>query len=254
MLTDEKEIEIISSAIQKNVRSPKRAREPFLRIFEDFFGDRLHQDGTYLDLGPGHFDFGELVKPHGPRNTWGIDFDPAVIELGKHKGYPVVEKDLKHLKAEDFPQPFDGVFCKYSIDAFFYREADEDALHRQFIHELAKCIKPGGWAWIAPWNGACQGLSNKRIREVLKLQAESFYDHGFWGVELSDELSKFYGIHGKTANRALFCLNLPKPERLAKCSEVRTRLEEDHWFYGLKQTGHRLMATVSGTSNQGERP
>jgi ribosomal protein L11 methylase PrmA len=85
MLTDSIEIEIISKAKQKNVRDPERSRQHFERIYDDFFGSVNYRNKTFLDLGPGQYDFGVLAELRGAK-TVGFDNDPAVLELGKHKG------------------------------------------------------------------------------------------------------------------------------------------------------------------------
>ena len=62
MLFDKKEIEIISKARQKNVRDPKRSRYHFERIFDDFFQNVSFENGVYIDLGAGQYDFCEIIK------------------------------------------------------------------------------------------------------------------------------------------------------------------------------------------------
>ena len=64
MLVDRNEIAIAANAKQKNVRDPRRSREHFFHIFEDFFSG-VTLDGRYLDLGPGQFDLAEIIRPQG---------------------------------------------------------------------------------------------------------------------------------------------------------------------------------------------
>ena len=149
MLTDPKEIEIISNARQANVRDPERSRVHFERIFETFFKDQDFSGRDYLDLGPGQYDFGELVRASGGR-TVAIDNDPAVIELGQYKGFETHEANLKNLAEMDLGRLFDGIFCKFSISALWFRTEEE---HQQLVGALSALLKPTGWIWIAPWNG-----------------------------------------------------------------------------------------------------
>lgn len=212
MLTDSKEIEIISRALQKNIRNPHRSRIHFLRILEDFFSNIQFEEKIFLDLGPGQYDFGVLARER-KASVYGIDHDPSVLELGKYKNFTVKFQNIMNFKASDFPFQFDGLFCKFSINAFWFFNDDEK--HVRFINEIGKSIKPGGWAWIGPWNGllANQDISKKEINHVLSVQSKSFMELGFSQINLTKKLTKYYGLHGNTCNRALFCLNLNKPKK-----------------------------------------
>lgn len=86
MLTDPREIEIISKARQKNVRDQNRSRQHFLNILEDFLPLKSLKDQLILDLGPGQFDFGVVARERGAE-VMAIDNDPAVVELGRYKGF-----------------------------------------------------------------------------------------------------------------------------------------------------------------------
>lgn len=213
MLKDLIEIEIISKARQKNVRDPSRSRKHFENIFKDFFESMTLENSRLLDLGPGQYDFAEMAMEKGAA-VHGIDKDKAVIELGKYKGLPIREGQLQTIKAVDFdPLRFDGLFCKLSLNAFWF---SNDEAQIQHINELNKLIKNGGWAWIAPWNGIPKkrDLSLEEIEHILTIQISTFKEHGFEYVELTEKLSKYYGVHGITANRALFLRNLLIPSIL----------------------------------------
>lgn len=219
MLTDPVEIEIISRAQQKNVRDPNRSRLHFINVFNEFFTSEGLTNKAFLDLGPGQYDFGEMAREYDS-DTWGIDRDPAVIKLGQHKGYTVFQKDLESLKASQYDQRFDGIFCKYSFNAFWYKTPEQQQQHTSFVNELTKLLKPDGWAWLGPWNGDYADLPKSEIGRILKCQVESFLDNGFWGIQLSEDQTIRYGIHGKTANRALFCKNLDLPQALQSCPKL----------------------------------
>ena len=216
MLTDPAEIRIISQARQKNVRDPSRSRKHFSSIFDDFLTSVDFEGAALLDLRPGQYDFAEMARERGA-TTHGIDNDPAVVELGEYNGYPARLANLKDLQAADYDFRFDGVFCKYSINTFWFH--DDDQRSAEYVRQIGRLIKPGGWAWIAPWNGVPKkaDLSPEQVVHALSVQAEAFGELGFLGVDLTERLSKRYGVHGATANRALYLLNLTAPARLAKC-------------------------------------
>lgn len=219
MLTDPTEIAIISKAQQKNVREPGRSREHFERIFADFIDPEPLKGQLLLDLGPGQYDFSVLARQRGA-TTHSIDKDPAVLELGRYKGLDVIEGDLKRLSAADFPERYDGVFCKFSINAFWFHD-DLDA-HAAHVNDLCSLLKPDGWAWIAPWNGVPKkaDLKQPQIDAILKQQAELFRGHGFDGYDLGLRLSYYYGVHGDTGNRAVFVRNLRVPPSVASCTRL----------------------------------
>ena len=153
MLTDPKEIEIIAAAKQKNVRDPKRLREHFHHIIDDFFvGVTL--DGHYLDMGPGQYDFGVLVRGQGGTCV-GLDFDPAVVELGRYKGFETVERNIKHLASAPLDDRFDGVFNKFTLNAFWFW--DDEAAHVRLLEAIIGMMKPGAWGGLRPGTGCRKG-------------------------------------------------------------------------------------------------
>lgn len=216
MLIDPAEIAIIAKARQANVRDPKRSRKHFEAIFEDFLAGVPLADQTVLDIGPGQYDFGEMARARGA-SVIGIDHDTAVIELGRYKGFEVIEADLRTFHPGLLTAPVHGIFCKYSLNAFWFHD-DERGL-RSHTQAFVDALRPDGWAWIAPWNRMPKKaeLSLTKIEEVLAIQANEFAANGFEVYELSDPLCKTYGVHGATVNRALFTRNLAVPLRLQAC-------------------------------------
>lgn len=211
MLTDPREVEIISKARQKNVRDQKRSRKHFESIFQDFLNPIDLTGHDLLDLGPGQYDFGVLALERGAR-TVGIDNDPAVIELGRYKGFEAVYGRIQEMTPEAFGRAFDGLFCKFSINCFWYYDDPEaqDAL----VDRVVGLMKPDAWSWIAPWNGVPKKaeLEQDEVDRVLARQIDRFRHHGFRAFDLSTELATRYGITGAVANHALFVrgLNVPK--------------------------------------------
>jgi len=176
MLTDPKEIEIISKARQPNVRDPKRAREPFEHIFADFLSEVDLSDQNVIDLGSGQFDFCELARNLGASECFAIDNDPAVIELGHHKQFTVSESNLRRIEESPFPKKtFDGVFCKYSFNCFWFQESENE--HRAFLDMLTGLSKPDGWAWLAPWNGISKSIAEQPavIETIANFQRKFFH-------------------------------------------------------------------------------
>jgi hypothetical protein len=200
MLFTDEEKEVMKNARQSNMRNPDVGRQPFLRILEDFFEGMSMKRNTVLDLGPGQWDFADLIKEKPRTNIFGVDDDPAVIALGKLRGYECCEHDMKEPLPYVFGGVFDGIFCKYSVNAFWFPER---RAHYEWIDRLMEMLAPGGWFWFAPWNG---GDSTSSI--ATRVQWDRFHYHGCVCVELSEEESIKYGVHGVTHNRPLFTKNL----------------------------------------------
>jgi hypothetical protein len=215
MLTDPREIEIIARARQANVRDHRRSRRHFVNILADFFEDRHFAGARCLDLGPGQYDFGVLARERGAVVV-GIDNDPAVIELGRHKGFDVIEGNLRALSVASFDEPFDGVFCKFSINCFWFADNVDDLA--DFSERLAACVRPEGWLWIAPWNGVPKtcGLDRDGQRRILDRQRALFEGMGCKAVDLTRELAVRYGVTGKVANHVLFSRGLKQPLKVAR--------------------------------------
>ncbi|MEL6510345.1 MAG: class I SAM-dependent methyltransferase [Pseudomonadota bacterium] len=211
MLTDPAEIKIIQGAKQKNVRDPQRSRAHFENILSDFFqGVRLN--GHYLDLGPGQYDFGELARLHGG-TSMGVDFDPAVLELGRYKGFETLELNLKALPQAHFDQTFDGVWNKFALNAY-WTGYNEDA-QKEMANAINKLVVEEGWAWIAPWNGVPKSsdLNEGQLSEILEMQKTAFEDLGFQSTLLTVGQAKKYGVNGTVGNNIIFTKNL-KPALL----------------------------------------
>ena len=214
MLYDPEEIEIISKATQVNLRDPRRPRAPFVNILEDFISPRQFSAKTILDLGPGQFDLGELTIPFGAVVDT-IDNDPAVIALGRHKGFRVFELDLANLEpyVARHSGQYDGLFCKFSFNAFWFSNPHDVKRHTD---QLCALMKEDAWAWLAPWNGSYHGVPERLRGELLRAQIDSFLAKGFHCLDLNNWQSHRYGVHGLTANRPIFTrhLSFRKPSTL----------------------------------------
>jgi hypothetical protein len=204
VLTDRAEIEIISRALQSGMRNPKLSRAPFQRIFDDFLKSVRFRGAEVLDLGPGQWDFGVLARERGAE-VWGVDNDPAVLDLGWYKLFNAIEGNLRQPSTFDPVGPFDGLFCKLSINAFWTTAGLE--AQRRHVSELLSVAKPDAWIWIAPWNGIPGDFAGSSD-DVLSWQQRAFEEQGCTSRFLSEKEAIYYGVHGTTANRILFTRNL----------------------------------------------
>ena len=192
----------MSLARQKNLRDPTRSRVPFENIFDDFFGQIEFSGSSLMDLGPGQWDFGVLAEKKGAKVS-GIDNDPAVAKLGHHKGFDVIKGNLRNIERY-VAKKFDGIFCKFSINAFWFWE--DFRRIESFAEAIDSCLYEAGWAWIAPWNGRPKTvqLTLERSAQVLETQLNAFASLGYEVINLSESETRRYGLQGVVENHPIF--------------------------------------------------
>lgn len=217
MLKDPKAIEIISHARQKNVALENRSEQDFQNVFADFFSKHDFASQLIMDLGPGQYDFARRARDRNA-TVEHIDKDEAVVELGKYLGFEVSQGNLKSFDYAKRAARYDGIFCKFSINAFWFGSAEEV---KAKIVAIDAMLKPNGWGWIAPWNGLPKkGWEKRDPQEFLAAQTEAFEDCGWTAYELSDELTKRYGITGSVMNHPLFVRNLDCSKAMASAKQI----------------------------------
>jgi hypothetical protein len=191
MLTNPIEIEIIKNAQEPGIRDPKRPRKHFERIISRFFNDYSFKSKKLLDLGPGHYDFGELTRLNGAI-TDAIELDPTVIKLGEFKKMKVIcgnlsDKDIfKELNSQ-----YDLLFCRGSINACWF--LNEETKHRNYLESLLSVLKLDGAAWISPCNEA-PGQSPTDYVAAVEFQIQFFKKHGYKVIRCNPFQARWYGI------------------------------------------------------------
>lgn len=195
---------IIIQGTDSSYLRKERSPRPFAAIFETFLSEVDLDGKKVLDLGPGHFHFGELARARGA-TVHSVEKNPEMVALGLHKGFRVFEGDIRDVSGLTEGNRYDGVFCKYSFSALWYD--DREALFG-FAEQLKEVFSPDGWGWFAPWNGGARLVSDLATN-LLGWQIEAFESHGFAATELTEAEAKRFGVHGFTGNRILFTKNLP---------------------------------------------
>ena len=192
MLTKIEEINCIQDAWEPGIRDPQRPRDHFERIIKDFYKKVDFNNKNYLDLGPGHYDFGELLKLNGGITT-SIELDPAVIRLGELKGLPVIEGNLSDIDVyNSLKGKFDGLFCRGSINARHFTERDD---HRRYLESMLATVKSDGTFWVSPCNDPMGGAKSDELLEgCIKIQMDFFKEKGFDTIFCTTEMINQYGI------------------------------------------------------------
>ena len=107
-----------------------------------------------LGCGPGFFTF-PLAHAAAPGAVWGLDLQPEMLEIlrerAAHEHVANIRIGRTHevgIAADD--ASFDGVFC-----AFVLHEA---ARQPQFLAEVRRTLKPGGWFCVVEWHKKDTGM------------------------------------------------------------------------------------------------
>jgi cyclopropane fatty-acyl-phospholipid synthase-like methyltransferase len=203
MLFDDEEIRIMSTAKQSLLRNPNYSITHSENIFTDFFGTHGFAGTKMLELGPGQFDFARMVEAAGGRVV-SIDSDPAVAALGRKRGYDIIEADYRAIDWRPWRGTFDGLFARASINAFHFLEPEPLIA---FVDAICSTLKPGGWGWLAPWNGDPTNPARPHVELMLETQRRTFERHGFTSHEPAPAVASHYQI-SQCENCILFMKNI----------------------------------------------
>ena len=194
MLTKAIEIECVKSAREPGIRDPSRPRDDFHNIINHFFKEYNFNKMSLLDLGPGHYDFGEIVRTKGGETT-SIELDPAVIKLGHLKKMKVIEGNLVEPEVfKNLRHSFDALFNRGSFNAANFTNETE---HRNYLESMISVVKPSGVFWLAPCNDPVadsDSESDKFFQDCVDFQIQFFEDNGFNVVKCTPIMIGDFGI------------------------------------------------------------
>ena len=205
MLFDDEEIQIMSKAIQPHLREPNRSELVSKRIFGDFLITRNLAGSKVLELGPGQYDLVRMVQAAGA-TVASMDYDPAVIALGKKRGYQVIHADFRQFGWGSLRGEFDGLLCRGSITPVWFRDAESLG---KFVDEICSVLKPNGWGWLAPWNLTLSEAPPARARLMLDAEDQAFARNGFTGIDPEPEVVTRYSL-GRCPQLYLKGIELPR--------------------------------------------
>ena len=186
------------------------------RIFDDFLGARKLAGSRVLELGPGQYDLARMVEAAGATMV-SMDFDPAVIALGKKRGYNVILADFRSFDWSSLRGEFDGLLCRGSITPAWFHDAKSLG---SFVDQICSALKPNGWGWLAPWNITLSQGSPARAQLMLDAEDRAFGRNGFSGIDPTPEVAARYAL-GQCPRLFLRGLDLPR-------SVVRPRGDRFH--------------------------
>lgn len=194
MLYDDIERELMANAIQKNMRQDSLAvLQAITSTVDGYLSDIDFTGLDILDIGPGQCDFLDIARKRGA-NTFGVDFDPAVVKLGEKRGHHMTQCDLT--KAWPFPdRKFDGIFCRGSINNFWFSAKDMDRL-TQMLEGISGSLKPSAWLWIMPWNNYPQDHHRDALTLSMRTLVETWAKRNGIRVDaVGGEEKKRFGLH-----------------------------------------------------------
>jgi SAM-dependent methyltransferase len=189
LLYSDEEKEIMSAAVQPNMRNPDIGIEPFRHVIKKYLKGSAFKNKRILDIGPGQCDFLDLAKKAGADRTFGCDFDPAVGTLGELRGHDMTVANLK----QGWPYKgmvFDGIFCRGSINCCWFSSEYRLTV---FLDDIAASLSPDGWIWIAPWNNPVPG--NEAFLDVAHRVSKEWADKNAIRIETPSPRKRVkYGI------------------------------------------------------------
>ena len=120
-----------------------------------------------------------------------MDHDPAVIALGKKRGYNVILADFRSFDWNSLRGEFDGLLSRNSIAPAWFRDAESLG---SFVDQICSVLKPNGWGWIAPWNKPLSRASPDRAQMILDAEDQAFGRNGFAAINPSPKVAARYSI------------------------------------------------------------
>jgi hypothetical protein len=207
MLKNSEEIELLSSAQEPGIRDPLRSEWGPKEILCDFFKNLNISGQRVLELGPGHYEFCEIIRERGAIAE-AVELDPPVIELGLRRKFRVWPGNLTQLPSLRITGKFDGLFCKGSNNPFWFY-GDEEKL-RTYIGAMVHLVKPNGWLWIVSSPDCKPILTSTQVIQWLEIEAKIYRELGFteWVVP-HKAIASYYGICFTHPRLAVFTLGLP---------------------------------------------
>lgn len=195
----------MKDAWEPGIADPSRSRVHFLHIVSCFFKKDRIDGARILDLGPGHYDFGHIAAELGA-TVVGYELDPAVIRLGKLKGFEVIDGDVYDVdKLASLKDSFDGLFCRGSFNS---RNFTESEAHRNYLTTLLSVVKEGGFFWVSPCNDPVGDLeSDGEFHRIVREQIDFFRENEFQVFEEDRDFINAFWL-SSTPPRLLFTKGL----------------------------------------------
>lgn len=176
MLLDDEEIQIMASALQPQLRERDGTDDNIAKaIYADFLAKRDLTGNRVLELGPGQFDLVRTVAAAGA-TVVAMDHDPAVVALGKKRGYDVILADVTTFDWSSLRGEFDGLISRAAISPTWFRDNEASGA---FVDAISSVLRPDGWGWILPWNSGIDSADLDRVLTILRAQREAFVRNGF---------------------------------------------------------------------------
>ncbi|HEU0157079.1 MAG TPA: hypothetical protein VFQ82_13485 [Stellaceae bacterium] len=147
-------------------------------------------DIRILELGPGQFDLVRLLSAAGA-TVVSIDHDPAVVALGKKRGYNIIEADFRQFEWASFAGKFDGLVSRGSITPRWFGTPGP---YGELIDGICSVLDPQGWGWITPFHTTLSQNPPAYAEMMLSAERQAFERNGFHGFDLPPAVARRYAI------------------------------------------------------------
>jgi hypothetical protein len=218
MLTDPTDLKLIAEAREPGLRDPRRQVHGPREILRDFVQDRAPAGTHVLELGPGHYEFCDLLRAAGGQAS-AVELDPPIAELGRRHGHTIHVHNLRELVSLEPGVRYDGLFCKGSNNPFWFY-GDEAGLDR-YTAKLRSLVKDDGWVWVVACPYAATQLAPAEFARWLDVERASYRRHGFVEWPVTNRLvAGYYGISVPCEGLSVFTWGLP-PHRWSFASRLQ---------------------------------
>lgn len=175
-------------------------------ILNDFFEAEHFYGKTILEFGPGHYSFALLARELGATVIC-VDRDPVFVELGRHLGFHVIDKDFHDVGLEDIDTKADGLWIKGAFNAARLGNSQQV---EGFVRLLTRCTTKEGWGWCVTVNRLKNQESpegKQRLDRWIETQRQFFNNEG-WDSRLINENDRARYALKYSGSRYYFTKNL----------------------------------------------
>lgn len=162
-------------------------------IINDFFQSDHFFGKTILEFGPGHYSFALLARELGATVIC-VDRDPVFVELGRHLGFRVIDKDFHEIAPTDIGRKVDGLWIKGAFNAARLGDAQKV---QDFVSLLTRSLTSEGWGWCVTVNrlkNQDSAEGSRRLASWIETQRQFFNSEGWQSSLIAESDRSRYAL------------------------------------------------------------